>query len=691
MAGVLVRCGGSREPAPPPVTPNVLLITIDSVRADAIGAYGNPRAATPRIDQLAQRGVRFERAHAHNVVTLPSHANLLSGLLPIDHGVRDDAGFRFPASIDTIATLLKARGYRTGAFVSAFPLARRFGLARGFDEYDDRFVDATPRRAFLEQERAGTKTVARARAWLDRDSTVPTFCWVHLDEPHSPYEPPEPLASRFRARPYDGEVAAADAALGPLLEPVFAAGTNGKTIVLLTSDHGESLGEHGEATHGIFAYESTLRVPFIFYMPSIAPRVVAAPARHIDALPTILDAIGAPFPKGLRGRSLLPAARGSADESSPVTYFEAFSGALNRGWAPVIGVLSGGKKFIDLPVAELYDVDADPKEQRNLAAADRRTCDELRAMLRPYANAYPATAAARESADTRERRRSNGYAASGERRGRPTYTAADDPKRVIGLDRELHEIVGRYLAGDLQGALGRARAFSRAHPNMAAAHLQQGHLERESGDLRAAGASMRGALALAPHNAQTAALLGAYLTDAGQPSPAVEILTPFAAGDGEAPDADVLVSLGLAQARLGHVDEALATLGRARAQTPDAAMLLVDIGSVALMAERRDEAQRAFEAAVAQNPSLARAHSSLGAIHADAGRTDAASSEWKTATTIDASEYGRLFARAGSLVRAGRAAQARPYLEFFAANAPSDRYASEIAQARTWLAATEHR
>ena len=186
IAGVFVRCTGSHEQTPPRLTPNILLVTVDTLRADAIGAYGNASAVTPRMDQLARRGIRFVRAHAHNVVTLPSHANLLSGLLPIDHGVRDNAGFRFPATLDTIATLLKARRYRTGAFISAFPLDRRFGLARGFDEYDDRFVDATPRPAFLEQERRGTDTVARARAWVDRDTHTPTFCWVHR------YEPPVP-------------------------------------------------------------------------------------------------------------------------------------------------------------------------------------------------------------------------------------------------------------------------------------------------------------------------------------------------------------------------------------------------------------------------------------------------------------------------------------------------------------------
>src|SRR5439155_10502116 len=180
--------------------------------------YGNATAATPWIDRLATGGVRFADAHAQNVTTLPSHANIFSGKYPTDHGVRDNLGFRFPATIETLATLLKARGYRTGAFVSAFPLASRFGLGRGFDVYDDSFVDAQARPAFVEQERRGAETVALARRWIDRGS--PYFCWVHLYEPHFPYAPPEPFASRFRDNPYLGEVAAVDAALAPLLDPI---------------------------------------------------------------------------------------------------------------------------------------------------------------------------------------------------------------------------------------------------------------------------------------------------------------------------------------------------------------------------------------------------------------------------------------------------------------------------------------
>ena len=663
----------------------MLLITIDTLRADALGAYGHAAAATPRIDRLAAGGIRFTEAHAHNVITLASHANILSGRYPIDHGVRDNAGFRFPAAMPTLATLLHDRGYATGAFVSAFPLDGRFGLTRGFDEYDDRFVGSTPRPALLEQERKGVETIGRAVTWVQAQGDRPTFCFVHLYEPHFPYDPPEPYASRFRQSPYDGEVATADAALAPLLDPILAAGRDGRTLVVLTSDHGESLGEHGEATHGIFAYEATLRVPLIVYAPGwLEPRVVSEPARHVDILPTILDVLGMPIPDGLRGASLVPIARGEHPAADRDTYFEALSGLLNRGWAPVTGVIHHGTKFIDLPIAELYDLPADPGERHNLADAQAQRRDAMRGLLAPFAGTAAVNRAVAESSDARERLRSLGYASGGPVRPRTHFTADDDPKRLIASDTELQAIVGRYLSGDLPGALQSARAFAQAHPANAVALMHLAQLERESGHLPDAIAAMRRAMSLAPGNVTTAAMLGSYLTQDGRPEAAVAVLQPLATGPD--PDVDVLVALGLAQARQGQFDAALATLARARDTAPHNAMLLVDAGTISMMAGRTADARQAFTTAIAESPSLARAHSSLGVIEADAGRPDVAIASWRTAVSLDPTEYERLFTIGVSFARAGNAAKARPYLTFAAQFAAPGRYEQQAAQARAWLA-----
>src|SRR5262249_19423218 len=257
------------------------------------------------------------------------------GRHPFLHGVRDNAGFRFPKDTETLATILKRRGYRTAAFVSAFTLDSRFGLDAGFDVYDDGFAEGEGATAFALPERAGADTVAAARRGLDQAGAGPYFAWVHLYDPHAPYRPPEPYASRFPDDAYAGEVAAADAAVGNLIAPLVDEGKAGRTLVVLTGDHGESLGEHGERAHGIFAYEATLHVAPARLAPRLLPaRVRDGPVGHVDVVPTILDALGVPPPPGLSGRSLLPLAAGREAASVPA-YFEALSGQTTRGWAPL--------------------------------------------------------------------------------------------------------------------------------------------------------------------------------------------------------------------------------------------------------------------------------------------------------------------------------------------------------------------
>jgi arylsulfatase A-like enzyme/Tfp pilus assembly protein PilF len=646
---------------------SVLLVTIDTLRADALGAYGNRDALTPWMDRLAASGVRFDAAHAQNVTTFPSHANILSGRYPFDHGVRDNISFRFPPGVDTIATLLAAHGYRTGAFVSAFPLASRFGLRRGFEVYEDSFVGVRSRTAFRLEERPGAETVALARQWLEARDGRPFFCWVHIYEPHYPYDPPEPFASRFRGDPYHGEVAAADAALGPLLEPILAAGRAGRTLVVLTGDHVESLGEHGEATHGIFAYEATLRVPLILYEPRLfRPRVVPDLVRHVDLLPTILDALALPIPDGLPGTSLLSLATGA---SSPprASYFEALAGQLNRGWAPLYGVIDGRTKYVDLPIPELYDLDRDPAEAHNLAAARPGEVQAMRARLAPFRAADRGAAPQRESAEVLDRLRSLGYVSAGPSPAKERYTEDDDPKRLIGLDDLLREMRGLYLEGDVKAALERCRQLVRRRPQMALSFLYLAHLEREAGHLAAGVSALEQALALNPGDTTTLSLLGAYLTQAGRPGEAVDLLSgPARSPD---PDPEVMRSLALALARLRRGKEAVATLARAREIDPQNVQLLVDLGTVHLMDGEVGPAREAFEAALLANPRVARAESSLGFIDAQAGHVGPALEHLKKALVLDPRECQTLLALASLTSRQRGAAAARPYLELFVESA----------------------
>jgi arylsulfatase A-like enzyme/Flp pilus assembly protein TadD len=689
LAGVVALAAAAwtwlRPPAPVRRAPglSVLLVTIDTLRADAVGAYGSREGATPWLDRLAREGVRFEHASAHNVVTLPSHATILSGLTPLAHGIRDNSGFRFPVGRETLATLLKARGYRTAAFVSGFPLDSRFGLDRGFDVYDDRYGNADTPGAFVIQERRGGETASRAARWIAAQEG-PWFCWVHLYDPHFPYEPPEPFAAGFAGRPYFGEVAAADAALGALLTPLVRAGVAAPALVVAMADHGESLGEHGEATHGIFAYEATLRVPLILWAPRLLrPRVVADHASLADVAPTVLDLLALPAAKEMEGRSLLSAAVG---RSLPPKghYFEALSASLNRGWAPLHGIRQGSLKYIDLPVPEVYDLTPDPGEEHNLATNRSGTLNDLRSRLQELRLADPGFGRSEESAEVRERLAALGYVTGAGAAPKPRYTEGDDPKRLIALDAQLQAVVELYRRGDVRGALALCETVVEKRPDMAIALSHLALLQRELGELGAAVKSLERSLSLTPGDTETVALLGNYLNEAGRSGEARALLQPYARR--EPPDVDVLIALGVAHANLGQAEGAVSSFERARAADPTNPLPMLNLATVHVSARRFDRARKELEAVLLLNPNLARAHNALGVVAAQTGRPEEAIEHWRRAVELDPVSFDTLFNLGSVLLRLGRREEARPYLDRFAREAPPAFYAGDIAKVKGWLA-----
>jgi tetratricopeptide (TPR) repeat protein len=614
-------------------------------------------------------------------VTLPSHASLLSGRYPYEHGVRENAGFRFPAGMDTLASLLKSHGYRTGAFVSAFPLDSRFGLDRGFDVYDDSFGDAAAGSDFHMQERAGPRTVAAARAWLDA-TPGPRLCWVHLYEPHAPYEPPRAWRGRL-ASAYDGEVEAADAALAPLLEPLLGAGAASDTLVVLTSDHGEGLGEHGEATHGVFAYESTLRVPLLWHNPRLfAARVVTASARHVDLVPSILDALGLPAPAGLPGRSLLAAAQGRAPGEDAPSYVETLTPALTRGWAPIHGVLRGRLKYLDPPLPELYDLAADPGEQTNLVARQPEALEEMRALLERMRAADAGPIRAAVPPEVRQRLASLGYVGGGG--SVPSrYGEGDDPKRHVAFESQLEQVIERYAEGDLPAALSLCETLVRENPRVPLGLRHLSFLKQRAGDIAGAVKAGRDALAADPGSAVAAVELGRLLDEAGRPQQAAATLAPYA----ETSDADleVLTTYGLALARSGQKAASLAVLQKARDADASSGAAAFSLGTAYLLFGDHGRAREAFETALRREPEMARAHDSLGLLAAVSGDADGAARSWTRALQLSPDDPDALFNLGTLLWRQGRQDQARPYLERFLAIAPPARYEEDLARVRAQL------
>ncbi len=669
LAAVLTVLGCHRESSPPAnvphATPDVILVTIDTLRADSVGFAGNTRVKTPFLDRLAAGSVVFANAHAHNVVTLPSHVNILTGLYPYQHGVHDNAGFRLDPKHETVATMLHRAGYTTGAFIGAYPLDARYGLNAGFDVYDDNYGKGAASLDFTNQERPATAVLDAATRWWTANAGKSRFLWIHLYDAHAPYRPPEPFATEYASSPYLGEIAAIDHALGVQLGPILDSDRG--AVVIVTADHGEALGEHGELTHGLFAYEPTLKIPLLVRAAGLAHRVEPAFVRHVDIVPTILDAVGITRPAILPGRSLL----GRIDARD--AYFEALSASLNRGWAPLTGVIHGGEKYIELPIAELYDLPRDPGETTNLRTDRRRQVEEARKLL---AEMHGTVTERTISTEEAARLRSLGYV-SGTASSRTSYSAADDPKNLVALDNKMHDVVDAYQRHNVSRALALANEVVAARPEMAAGRELLAFVLQQSENVPAAIENLRTAIR---HGGQTDAMrvqLGLLLTESGKAAEAAEILAPLAAGN----DPDALNAYGIALADDGKPDEAVRQFNRVLELDANNAPALQNLGIVALRRNDVAAAQTYLGRALALNPHLPLALNTLGVVYARQGDDTRAVNSWNQAVAIDPRQYDALFNAGLVEGRAGHVNEARTALSRFVATAPKDRYRDDIATA----------
>ncbi len=661
---------------------NVLLISIDTLRADALGAYGG-RAATPHLDALANSGARFTFAHAHAVVTLPSHTSLLTGRYPFQHGVRDNNGYRVRTGERTLATRLKALGFATGAFVGAFPLDQRFGLNQGFDAYDDRLPEAGQSVDFSLPERRADEVVSAARAWIGAQPDR-WFSWVHVFDPHAPYRAPEPFGSRYAADPYAGEVAWTDAALAPLLDQLRSQPR--PTLVIVTADHGESLGEHGELTHGIFAYDATLRVPLL--IAEVVPdapaeprgRVIDAQVRHVDVVPTVLDALGADSTDEVEGSSLLDVVASGSGNDRPA-YFEAMTAYLSRGWAPLRGVLVGRDKYIDLPLPERYALDTDPDERRNIVETDPTRLQVLRNTLRTF-DVSPPGQPGEETGEVLARLRALGYiGGSPTPRSTDGFTDDDDPKRLIDLDRMLHDAGDAYSRGRIAEAISGFEGVIARRPDTADAYRYLAFVLWQTGRAGDAIRVLESALAQGLTQRDIRVKLGLYLAETGQADRAIALLEDMSDQDSE-----VLNALGIAYGQRGREADAMRTFQRALVIDSTSGLSHQNIATLHLRAGRLTDAEAAFRQALEIDDTLPGAHTGLGVVLAQRNRVGDALNAWRRAVALDPAEFNALFNLTIALFDAGQTAEARRYGEQFMASAPQALFGPDIARIRQLLA-----
>ncbi len=579
---------GCRSGEQKPNNASAILITVDTLRADHLACYGYRNISTPAIDRLAQDGVLFRQDIAQVPLTLPSHCSLLTGLLPAGTGVRDQAGSTLPAATPTIAGLLKAAGLQTAAFVASSVLNAETGLNHGFDMYSGVSPRSGGSPGGEGLERRGDQVITEALDWIRSAGRTRFFAWIHVYDPHTPYDAPEPYRTRYAAAPYDGEIAFVDSLIGQFLEALNAGGLYDNTLIALTSDHGESLGEHGESTHGFFLYDSTVRVPLIVKFPGSRwkGRVVEEQVRGIDIAPTILEALAVGVPPQMQGAALAGLAAANRQGASRPALSETHYPYYHFGWSPLLSIRSGQYKFIRAPRPELYDLTQDPGEQKNIAAENPSIVRELESQLRgsevppkPKNNVDPATVA---------KLKSLGYIGSGPT-GRPGPLA--DPKDKVGVYTLLENALRDGEQGRLQESNQKLRQVLREEGDLMDAHLNLGVNLAQLGDVAGAAESFRRALRIDPRN-----VVATY-------------------------------NLALAYAQMGKLGQAIAGFRRTLEIDPRQVQARLDLGRAYAVIGKTDLAIEAFERVLADDPKSGEAHFQLARAYNQKGWKDRAQSE----------------------------------------------------------------
>jgi arylsulfatase A-like enzyme/Flp pilus assembly protein TadD len=627
IASLLVICPGLLAESKPAL--NLVIITIDTLRADHLGCYGYKQIRTPNIDALASESARFERAYTPVPVTLPAHTVILTGTYPVFSGMHDFSGNKLNPKQPTLASVLKRQGYTTGAVIGSAVLDSRFGLNQGFDFYYDHFDFNRLQESNLEEmERPGNVVADVALDWLGKNRSNQFFLWMHLYDPHYPYRPPPPYSEQYKDRLYDGEIAFADVQVGRLISFLKANNIYRNTLIVLTGDHGESLGEHGEKTHGFFIYNATLHVPVIIHLPgSTANRTVSELVSLADLMPTVLQALKVEIPAEVQGQSLLPLMVPKKAGESRNLYAETFLPRLHFNWSELRAVETDKYQFIDAPEPELYDVSKDPGETHNLYADKKAVAEELRNRLTTLVGQYSAGQELAEKTGLdpalMERLKSLGYAGfSGG--GSPTVSdrSLPDPKDRI----QTYELISDAIA------------------------------ESQHGEYHSSAEKLTVALKTEPNSVPIHYLLGLNYYRLHEFPKAVEELQRVLQ---LSPDYSLAVfQLGLAYARRGDFNQAIRTLKHALELDGTNFLAAYNLGAAYLTKEMVPEAMAAFRQTVGIAPEYAAGHRALGEVLLYQQQVDESLSELRRAADLDPHDAGTHAALAKALSAKGLNAEA---------------------------------
>ncbi len=534
---------------------NFLLITIDTLRADRLSCYGSQYPRTPNIDNLRERGVLFSRAFANTSTTLPSHANILLGTTPIHHGVHENLNFLVSQDLLTLAEHLKSNGYSTGAFVGAYALDTRFGLSQGFDFYDDEYSRIHSVN-LSSLERKAESVIEAALEWL-KVRRSPWFLWVHCWDPHTPYDPPEPFKTQYRDHLYEGEVAYVDLVLGKLFGYMKENNLFDSTLIVFTGDHGESLGQHGEETHGFFAYNSSLWIPLIISLPEPASGRVDDYVSHVDIFPTVCDILGIKKPTSLQGTSLLPALKGKKLPERPI-YFESLYPYYSRGWAPLKGFILKKKKFIDSPIPEFYDLNHDFDELNNLAERENVTqlTSQLNDIIHSLTPSEKIDAAQQVDRETREKLASLGYISSFQISPKKDFSVRDDVKVLLPYINKVGEGWKLYKKGQQDEGIKLLRNIIKERKDIDLAYKQLASIYQETGNTEEAIVILEKGLDALPSSYEIFTEYVKALISAQQHEKIISSFEKMNLREAEY-DPEIWNDLGTAYAKTGYLNEAI--------------------------------------------------------------------------------------------------------------------------------------